>query len=230
MNIKIVKIFAIIAAVLSVIIITEWIISRFAENRLMDSDFSKNRQTPLLNEIPEINLKEKTEESYADLVNRPLFIKGRRPVDETSPEQTNVKPGSDIFDWQLNGVYTTDQGLSALFSRIKAADTKDRFRKLKENDDLEGWKLAEIHSDKVILKQDDESKELLLSKPKPKELPKTAVQARNPTKKETGKRTQNPARAPIRRNNKNNEPVSQPQSTEDSSENTENTENTENEE
>jgi len=226
MNIKIVNFFAIVGAVLFVIIITEWIIFEFSENRLLKSDLSQNRKAPLLNEIPGINLKEKTEESYADLVTRPLFIKGRRPVEESSTDQSDLKPGSDTFDWQLNGVFTTDQGLSALFSRTRSRDAKDRFRKLKENGDLDGWKLTEIHDDKVILIQDEESKELLLSKPKPKELPKTPVQAQKRNKNESDKRNRNPARSPFKRNDKNinSESQSETQSPADSSENSDNEE------
>ncbi|MGR8979516.1 MAG: hypothetical protein ACU84H_05435 [Gammaproteobacteria bacterium] len=223
MNINIVKFFAIVGALLSVLILTEWIISKFAENSLLESNFSNKRQAPLSNEIPGINLKEKSEESYADFVNRPLFIKGRRPV-ETSPEQADFKPGSDIFDWQLNGVYTTDQGLSALFSRTRATkDAKDKFRKLKENDDLDGWKLAEILKDKVILKQDGETKELLLSKPKPKEL-KTPVPAKRPFEKVIGKLKQNQAGSPQSRNDKNKKSETQSQPAENSSENSDNEE------
>jgi hypothetical protein len=46
---------------------------------------------------------------------------------------------------------------------------KDNYRKITVGDDLDGWKLAEIHKDKVILMQGDDQKELLLRKPKPKQ-------------------------------------------------------------
>ena len=227
MNIKIVKFFAIAGAFLVAIIITEWIISELAENRLLKSDFSQNRKAPLLTEIPGINLKEKTEDSYTDLVTRPLFIKGRRPVDETSNDQEDLKPGSDTFDWQLNGIYTTDQGLSALFTRTKASkDATDKFRKVKENGYLDDWKLTEIHHDRVVLIQDDESKELVLSKPKPKELPKTPVQAKKTADKRNDKKKKKPPKLPFLRKDKNQKSDSEnkSQSPADSSENSDNEE------
>jgi len=104
-------------------------------------------------------------------VARPLFIKGRRPVDEPSPEEAQAIKAI-TFDWQLNGVYSTKKGLSALFSRSKSKVPKDNYRKITAGADLDGWKLIEIHKDRAMLKQGDQQKELLLRKPKLKELPK----------------------------------------------------------
>jgi hypothetical protein len=57
-----------------------------------------------------------------------------------------------------------------LFSRTTMKAPKDNYRKLSTGTDLDGWKLTEIHYDKVILKQGSQQKELLLRKPKSKEL------------------------------------------------------------
>ena len=122
--------------------------------------------------MPGIELTQQSEESYADLVARPLFIKGRRPVDEPSPEEAQAINVANTFDWQLNGVYSTKKGLSALFSRSTSKVPKDNYRKISTGADLDGWKLTEIHKDRVILKQGSQQKELLLRKPKLKKLPK----------------------------------------------------------
>ena len=120
--------------------------------------------------MPDIELTRQSEESYADLVTRPLFIKGRKPVDEPSPEEEQTIAVANNFDWELNGVYSTKKGLSALFSRSKSKVPKDNYRKISTGADLDGWKLTEIHKDKAILKQGNQQKELLLRKPKSKEL------------------------------------------------------------
>ena len=46
--------------------------------------------------------------------------------------------------------------------------------------DLDGWKLSEIHDDKVVLKQGSQQKELLLRKPKSKELSKKTTMPNQP--------------------------------------------------
>jgi hypothetical protein len=72
----------------------------------------------------------------------------------------------------LNGVYTQKKALFALFSRTTAKIHKDNFSKKTLGDELDGWKLTEIHKDKALLTQGAEEKVLLLRKPKLKELPK----------------------------------------------------------
>lgn len=179
MNIKLVKLLTAVCAALVVVILLEWAVANYAQRRLLAAIDLSKPQKSFIDEVPAIDLEAKAEESYVDLVARPLFIKGRKPVDEPSPEQENALPGSEVFDWQLNGVYTSKKGLFALFSRAKTPVAKDNFRKLKENDDLDGWKLTKVHKDKVILTQGSESKELLLRKPKLKELPQTPNDTKN---------------------------------------------------
>ena len=126
-----------------------------------------------IDKMPVIDLLNQPEENYANLVTRPLFIKGRRPVKEISQE-ARLAAGTiaNTFDWQVNGIYTTPKGASALFSRFSAKTTKNSHRKLTIGVELDGWKLTEIHKDRVLLMQNNQSKELLLQKAKPKELSK----------------------------------------------------------
>jgi hypothetical protein len=131
-------------------------------------------------EMPNIELTRQPEESYVDLVTRPLFIKDRKPVDEPTPEETEANAVAVVFDWELNGIYTTKKGLSALFSRSKLKIAKDNYRKVAIGADLDGWKLTEIHTDKVILNQGNEQKELLLRKPTLKDLSKKSNQPNMP--------------------------------------------------
>jgi hypothetical protein len=118
--------------------------------------------------MPEIELTQESEESYGDLVARPLFIKGRKSVDEPSPEEVQTIAVANNFDWQLNGVYSTKKGLSALFSRSTSKVPKDNYRKITVGADLDGWKLTKIHKDSVVLNQGSMQKDLPLRKPKPK--------------------------------------------------------------
>lgn len=176
MNNHFIKLASIICIALLLIIVGEWAFAHLSEQQLLESSGIKAQSAPA-DEMPSINLTEQPEESYSDLVERPLFITGRRPVDEpassTSPTQMVMGGMPANFDWQLSGVYTKDKRLFALFShaKVKLPKAKDNFRKLSVGESLEGWQVFEIKLDRVILKQAANQKELLLRKPKPKELP-----------------------------------------------------------
>jgi len=171
MNNKLVTILASVCIVCALIITGEWFYAVKTKKHALAS--STSTETKLLHdEMPDIELTRQSEDSYVDLVARPLFINGRKPVDEPSPEEIQNMAVANIFDWELNGVYTTKKGLSALFSRSKSKVAKDNHRRIGVGADLDGWKLTEIHQDKAILNQGNEQKELLLRKPKLKDLSK----------------------------------------------------------
>ena len=173
MNSKLVSLLASVCILCALIIIGEWYYAVRAKKHALSSTPSAEIKLSH-DEMPGLELTRQSEESYADLVARPLFIKGRRPVDEPSPEEAQTIAVANTFDWQLNGVYSSKKGLSALFSRSTTKVPKDNYRKIRSGADLDGWKLTEIHKDKVILKQGSQQKELLLRKPKSKELSKQA--------------------------------------------------------
>ena len=174
MNSKFVSLLASVCILFALIIIGEWFYAVRAQKQALGSTPSAEIKRSH-DEMPELELTRQSEESYVDLVARPLFIKGRRPVDEPSQEDAQTFGAVDTFDWQLSGVYSSKKGLFALFSRSTKKVPKDNYRKISTGNDLDGWKLTEIHYDKVLLKQGSQQKELLLRKPKPKELSKKAT-------------------------------------------------------
>ncbi|MDD1628588.1 MAG: hypothetical protein LUQ26_14120 [Methylococcaceae bacterium] len=179
MNNKLVSILASVCIVCVLIIVGEWFYAVQTKKNALAS--STSTETKLSHdEMPDIELTRQSEDSYVDLVARPLFIKGRKPVDEPSPEEVQNMAVANIFDWQLNGIYTTKKGLSALFSRSKSKVAKDNHRRVGIGADLDGWKLTELHQDRVILNQGNEQKELLLRKPKLKDLSKKPNQPNIP--------------------------------------------------
>jgi hypothetical protein len=171
MNSKFVSVLASVCIVCVFIIAGEWYYSVQEEKNALASAASDGKNISI-DEMPVIELIRQPEESYADFVARPLFINGRRPVEEPSPEEAQNVAAANIFEWELNGVYTTKKGLSALFSRSKSKAAKDNYRRISLGADLDGWKLTEIRTDRAILKQGAQQKELLLRKPKLKELSK----------------------------------------------------------
>ena len=168
MNKKLIAGLACFCIACSLIIIGEWSYATWTEKSILASLTSTDKKIAP-DEMPLIELTAQTEESYVDLVARPLFIKGRKPVDEPSPEEAKNALVPVVFDWELNGVYTTAKGLSALFSRSKSKVAKDNYRKIGIGADLDGWKIVEIYQDKALLKQGAQEKELLLRKIKPKD-------------------------------------------------------------
>jgi hypothetical protein len=126
-------------------------------------------------ELPSLDLEAKSEDEYSDLVERPLFIKGRKPVLEPETESAPVAEVKrmEAFVWNLTGVFTTPKGVTAFFSRINGKVEKDNYRKLQLGGEIDGWKLSEIHPDKVMFTQTGETKILPLRKAKPKNLPPT---------------------------------------------------------
>lgn len=171
MNSKVIKLLVSVGIGLGLIIAGEWLYASYMRHSLLTSISSAKPQDYKTDTLPQIELTKQPEESYVDLVARPLFIKGRRPVNEPSLETVQATAKSESFDWQLDGIYSTKKTVSALFSRSKSKVAKDNYRKITVGDDLDGWKLTEIGKDRVMLKQGSKEKELLLRKPKSKELP-----------------------------------------------------------
>ena len=190
------------------IILSEWFYVLWVQNNTLISADAKSTELSL-DEMPAIELLRQPEESYVDLVNRPLFIKGRKPVNEPLPESMLPSQAvTNTFDWQLNGVFTTPKGLSALFSR-SAKTGKNAYRKIMIDADLDGWKLTEIHMDRVLLELNNQSKEVVLLKPKSKVLSKSVT---TPLAKGTPPEIPQPVQAP----NPFNTPDSPPADVDDS--------------
>ena len=172
MNIKLMSVLGIVCLALVLIIIGEWFYAGWTQKQVLMSVTTPEKKSAH-DEMPTIELTKQTEASYTDLVARPLFIKGRKPVDEPTPEEAQASAAAAVavvFDWELSGIYTTNKGLSGLFSRSKSKAAKDNYRKISVGADLDGWKLTEISTDRALLKQGAQEKELLLRKPKSKDL------------------------------------------------------------
>jgi hypothetical protein len=172
MNNKLIKALSLVCFVLILIITLEWFYAARAQKKLLNSNNLPSKQT-LPDQMPVIGLNLQAEESYADLVNRPLFIVGRRPVPDAEQGQTTGI--TNDFDWLLSGVYTSKKGLMALLTRTvakipdPAAKTHvDNYRKVIVGGDVDGWKVTEIHADAIVLTQGMNEKKLPLRKAKTK--------------------------------------------------------------
>lgn len=143
----------------------------------------KKNVTVLQEEATDLNLSDPSEDNYSDLVERPMFIKGRKPVEEPIPEEMALATAqkTENVNWELIGIYSTPKGTTAFFSRSNGRLPKDNFRKCKLGDALDGWHLSEINENAVSLTQGTETKKLPLRKMKPKNPTPTPVSPANAT-------------------------------------------------
>lgn len=171
-NMKLIRLLGAICAGLLLVIFCEWMYAIYAQKQLLESVESVSKQKKAVAQLPSIELSKRPESSYTDLVTRPLFIQGRKPVNEPTNEPTPVSnTATETFNWDVNGIYTYQNKLYALLSRTTGKTAKDNYRKVTKDNDIDGWKLTDIQKDKVIVSQGSKQKELPLRKSKPKEPP-----------------------------------------------------------
>ncbi len=166
MNIKLIKSLLILCAILFAIIIGEWLYAMYAQKQLMSSIETVGKQQKSVAQLPALELTKQPEGNYVNLVSRPLFIAGRRPVNEAPAATTPVSAATENFNWSLNGIYTHKGTLFALLTRSGAKVAKDNYRKVTKNNEIDGWQLTEIHKDGVVVSLGGKQKDLPLRKPK----------------------------------------------------------------
>lgn len=107
-----------------------------------------------------------------ELLARPLFTRGRKPVVEQPAEPVS----NDDFSWQLNGVYTAHKGWMALVSRKeKTTDALAQnastaklvaYQRLSVGSELDSWTVTDIRADSIELLRNEQKKILALRKNK----------------------------------------------------------------
>lgn len=120
----------------------------------------------LMPEIPDYEFDTHNIENFHDIVERPLFFKARKPIEpvENIPVETVV--ASEKLSFILTGIINTPKGLYCLLQNLRAKEKKDRFKRLEEGDEVEGWVVNEIHPDHVVISADGKSEEIKLAKPR----------------------------------------------------------------
>ncbi len=162
MNWKLIKIQLAGCAFFGSLLAVEWIWG-LAEVRSLQAGLNYEQ----INNDSEVELPEMPARSTlvnAELVERPLFIEGRKPVAEAPVSaQENVEIGQ-IDDWLLVGVYSCPgKQPYAMFN--KRSEPKKHL-KITKSQIVSGWVLKEIQSDLVVLQQAGQDKKVLLRKPR----------------------------------------------------------------
>ena len=163
---------------LAVVAVLEWVYGQYAQQHLLaainapvSSDYAEET-------IPSLTAIQTELLTSNQLVERPLFIEGRKPLIQESeisaPQATDL---GQLEDWALIGVYLKDKQQTALFSKVNEAK---KYLKIKEQQSIAGWKLKEIQSDRVILlNHSGQTQSLMLRKPRAQHLPPPAANKLN---------------------------------------------------
>jgi len=98
-------------------------------------------------------------ETYAEVTARPLFFPTRRPA----PLQAATADRVDAQSLILVGVILAENGNAALIARVNLPGA----RRVAVGEEIEGWTLAEIDADRVVLRNGNTHAELRLKDRKP---------------------------------------------------------------
>lgn len=99
---------------------------------------------------------------FAEITRRPLMQEGRKPLVADEKAKQTVAPDTP-FALQLHGVLLQPGGAVVLLR-----DPQNHYRRLKQGEMADGWRILEVRPDGIVLEQNGNLKTLLLDKPKPK--------------------------------------------------------------
>ncbi len=187
MNSNVIKGLLGLCLLLLLVLIIEWLMTKSPEQVLVPSVATENSQTALT-ELPKLKMAKQAIETYSQMVERPLFIKGRKPLDDETDEQASTEEIGEIEDLILLGIYSIKGKTSALFKKMETGRRKlgkrpRTFLKKSEGEDVAGWLLKKIETDRVVMEQRGKEQTIMLRKPKPKSLSKPRRIPRTPSKK-----------------------------------------------
>lgn len=163
MNSKIIKWQLAACAGLTVVLLIEWGVGQTQLSGLQ-AVLDKTVQSKYQAEpMPALNPPGQFNDASNEVVERPLFIEGRKPLPELVLEGPETVDNGQLDDWQLIGIYNKNNRKLALFRKQNEAKT---FLKLNETQMITGWQLKQILSDRVILQQGAQQKSIMLRKPR----------------------------------------------------------------
>jgi hypothetical protein len=102
-------------------------------------------------------------EEYADFVDRPLFVEGRKPPPEEEQKQATEAQDTQPLSLKLMGVLFHPNGEMAIL-----AEQSGKHRRIRKGGTISGWRLVDLKTDRVTVQRGDERRDLPLLKPRPK--------------------------------------------------------------
>jgi type II secretory pathway component PulC len=155
------------SALLSTVLFSQWLHYRDKQSDLKKLLATKVEARMETQKAEEQHFELPGLEEYTATVERPLFMEGRRPAteDASEPEATPVE--KKPLTIKLMGVVFAPEETLGLF-----VDAQGKYKRLRINDSIGGWKVTKIEPDKATMEQDGAPpEELKLAKPKSKKPP-----------------------------------------------------------
>lgn len=164
MNSNVIKGLIGLCVLLLLALFIEWKLTDFPEQAQVEpSGLEKGGASAI--DLPKLMLVTQSAEKYSKMVEKPLFVKGRRPIiSDLDDEVTNEDIGK-IDDLMLLGIYSNKGDIKVLFS---TKGIRKKYLKKAKEEEVSGWKIKEIQPDRVVLEQRGKKKTILLRSPKPK--------------------------------------------------------------
>ncbi|MEI7868626.1 MAG: hypothetical protein WCI11_12095 [Candidatus Methylumidiphilus sp.] len=158
--------FIAVSALISVVFVSQWLHYRHQRTDLKKLLATKVEARMEDQGVEEQHFELPSLEEYSATVERPLFMEGRRPatVEANEPEAAPVE--KKPLAVKLMGVVFAPKETLGLF-----VDAQGKYKRLRINDSIGGWKVEGIEADKAIMEQDGAKEELKLAKPKQKKGP-----------------------------------------------------------
>ncbi len=155
--------FIAVSALLSVVFVSQWLHYRHQRTDLkkllatkVEARMEDQKEEEQHFELPSL-------EEYSATVERPLFMEGRRPATVEANESEAAPVEKKPLAVKLMGVVFAPKETLGLF-----VDAQGKYKRLRINDSIGGWKVEGIEADKAIMEQDGTKEELKLAKPKQK--------------------------------------------------------------
>ena len=121
----------------------------------------------VLADPPEDSLQLEAQDKFKEIIERPMFLKSRKPLPtvtaaDTDVIETPVQQQTTELSARFTGYIEVPEGKIALIK-----DTKTRkYHRLHKGEQINEWTLTELHPDRVVFQQGNTSEELLLRQPK----------------------------------------------------------------
>ncbi len=146
-----------------VIALQYWLLGRSVPNLEPAPETTSNNhplpQAPAAPEPPPLPL-----DRFQAMVTHPLFVEGRQPIPEQDKTgEATVQESGPPPKVELTGIIQTPNAGKIILIRDKEGKT----RRLKPGDNVDGWELAELAPDHVVLTQGAKKHTLKLIKPRP---------------------------------------------------------------
>jgi hypothetical protein len=163
MNLKLIKLQAVLCAIFTFMLIAEWGYGDYSNKQLQESmKFSLN-DGDQGDELPKLAVHKSNGSEFTELLERPLFLEGRKPLAEVVADAAPAADVGQIDDWLLMGIFNKDKRPIALFAKRNEAK---KYHKYTTEQQISGWVLKDIQADRVILQQGPQQKTVLLRKPR----------------------------------------------------------------